>query len=218
MSARLARPPASLLPLTPVQLAIVAKLAYGETTNAIAYDLSLAISSVNVQVTLCGRKLGASGRAAVVHATFATQQLPRPERAPAPKDISDQHIEAWHMVAIGATSKIYAKRARTSRREVLRRVADVREFVGAANDPHLVTLGWMYGLLDESLKEMATGHVLRPPTRAGQGRRLGRDLRARAEAGNGPQAATPGAVRHRMSALRSPRPSALGVLSYPRAW
>lgn len=200
MSARLARPPASLLPLTPVQLVILAKIARGETTIAIAYDLSLTISSVNVQVTLSGRKLGASGRAAVVHAAFATHQLPRPDRAPAPGNISGRHIEAWHMVAIGATSKIYAKRALISRREALRRVTDVRDFASAANDPHLVTLGWMYGLLDESLKEMATGHVLRPPTRAGQGRRRSRDLRARAEADNGPQTAAPCAVRQRVSA------------------
>ncbi|MEU6230821.1 LuxR C-terminal-related transcriptional regulator [Streptomyces sp. NPDC047042] len=197
MTARLARPPASLLPLTPVQLAIVAKIARGETTTAIAYDLSLTISSVNVQVTLSGRKLGASGRAAVVHATLATHQLPRPQTVHAPENLSDQHIEAWHMIAVGATSKIYAKRARTSRHEVLRRVRALREFVGAANDPHLVTLGWMYGVLDDSLTEMATGHVLRPPTHAGQGRRRNSDVRVHAEAGNDPQAATPSADRHR---------------------
>lgn len=201
MSARLARPPASLLPLTPIQLVIVTKIAYGEPTTAIASDLSLAIGSVNVQVTLSGRKLGASGRAAVVHATFATRQLTRPERAPAPDNLSDEHIEAWRMVATGATSKIYAKDARITRREAMRRVTDLRRFTGAANDPHLVTLGWTYGLLDESLTEMATGHVLRPPVHVGHRRRRSRNLRVLAEADNDPQPATPG------SGCRPVRPS-----------
>jgi DNA-binding CsgD family transcriptional regulator len=194
VSAWLARPPASLLPLTPVQLVIVAKIAYGEPTTAIASDLSLTISSVNVQVTLSGRKLGASGRAAVVHATFATHQLPRPRPALATWKFSDQHIEAWHMVAIGATSEIYAQRARASRREVLRRVTDLREFTGAVNDPHLVTLGWAYGQLNESLKEMATGHRLRPPIRD-----KGRRRRGRGQPTGGLTAVTPPSPQHQQS-------------------
>ncbi|ELP65902.1 regulatory protein [Streptomyces turgidiscabies Car8] len=174
VSTRLARPPATLLPLTPLQLRIVRKIAYGAATTAIASELSLTISSVNVQVTLCGRKLGASGRAAVVHATFATHQLLRPERADAPGEFSDQHIEAWRMVAIGATSRVYAQRVHTSRGEALRRVTALREFVGAVNAPHLVTLGWAHGQLDDSLTKMATGHLLRAPVRAGARRRQGR--------------------------------------------
>lgn len=176
VSTRLARPPATLLPLTPLQLRIVRKIAYGAATTAIASELSLTIGSVNVQVTLCGRKLGASGRAAVVHATFATHQLPCPERAAAPGEFSDQHIEAWRMLAIGAPSRVYAQRVRTSRGEALRRVTALRKFVGAVNAPHLVTLGWAHGQLDDSLTKMATGHLLCTPVHAGAGRRQGRGV------------------------------------------
>ncbi|MGX1668588.1 hypothetical protein [Streptomyces sp. NPDC055400] len=64
------------------------------------------------------------------------------------------------MVAAGATSKDYAEAARISRDEAVRRVRELRERVEADNDPHLVTLGWKYGVLDESLVEMASGTVL----------------------------------------------------------
>ncbi|WP_405814186.1 LuxR C-terminal-related transcriptional regulator [Streptomyces sp. NBC_01390] len=218
MSARLARPPASLLPLTPVQLVIVAKIAYGESTNAIASDLSLAISSVNVQVTLCGRKLGASGRAAVVHATFATQQLPRPERAPAPRDISAQHIEAWHMVAIGATSKIYAKRARTSRREALRRVTDVREFTGAANDPTSSPSAGCTACSTSPSPRWPPVMFSVPrhtPDKDGGSAEICVPARKRATVRR-PRRPAPSGTGWRP--VRHPQLSALGVLSYPRAW
>lgn len=165
MSARSARPPATYLALAPAQVRIAQKVAEGKTTTAIASDLSITGGTVNVQMKHCGQKLGVSGRAAVVHACYVTEQLNRPQQAVLPGAFSDAEIETWQMIAIGATSQDFADRARISRDEALKRMRALRERVQADNDPHLVTFGWAYGVLDESLVEMVSGTVLRVAVR-----------------------------------------------------
>jgi DNA-binding CsgD family transcriptional regulator len=164
VSARPTRPPASL-PLAPAQLRIAQKVADGESTDTIASELSITVGTINMQLKHCGQKLGVSGRAAIVHACFVTEQLQRPETAASPEAFSESEIETWRMVAIGATSQEFADRACISRESALGRVRALRERVKAENDPHLVTLGWGCEVLDESLTEMASGTVLRVPTR-----------------------------------------------------
>ncbi|MFI1953136.1 LuxR C-terminal-related transcriptional regulator [Streptomyces xinghaiensis] len=161
MSARPARPSPASLDLTPAQIRIVQKVAEGKSTDAIASDLTITAGTVNVQLKHCGQKLGVRGRAAVVHACFVTGQLRHPEKAAFPGVFSDTEVETWRMVAIGATSKEYAGRARISRDEALGRTRALRGRVEAENDPHLVTLGWRYGVLGDFLLEMASGTVLR---------------------------------------------------------
>nr|WP_260859569.1 helix-turn-helix transcriptional regulator [Streptomyces cupreus] len=163
VSARPARPPATYLELTPAQVRIAQKVAKGKSTDAIASDLTITAGTINVQMKHCGQKLGVSGRAAVVHACYVTGQLKRPGKAAFPETFSDAETETWWMIAIGATSKDYADRARISRDEALQRIRALRERVRAHNDPHLVTLGWTYGVIDESLVEMVSGTVLRAP-------------------------------------------------------
>lgn len=164
MSTRPARPSASHLELTPAQVRIAEKVAAGKSTDAIASDLTITAGTINAQMKHCGQKLGGSGRAAVVHACYVTEQLTRPEKAIFPETFSDVETETWRMIAIGATSMDYAARARISRDEALQRMRALRERVRAHNDPHLVTLGWAYNILDESLVEMVSGMVLRAPT------------------------------------------------------
>lgn len=161
MSARPARPSPTSLDLTPAQIRIVRQVAEGRSTDAIASDLTITTGTVNVQLKHCGQKLGIRGRAAVVHACFVTEQLRRPEKVAFPGAFSEAEIETWRMAAIGATSKEYAARAHISHDEALGRVRALRVRVEAENDPHLVTLGWRYGVLGESLVEMASGAVLR---------------------------------------------------------
>jgi DNA-binding CsgD family transcriptional regulator len=164
VSARPTCPPATL-PLTPAQLRIARKVAAGESTDAIASELSITVGTINVQLKHCGQKLGVRGRAAVVHACFVTGQLQRPETTASPVTFSETEIETWRMVAIGTTSQVFADRARVSRDSAVRRVRALRERVNAENDPHLVTLGWSCEVLDESLTEMASGTVLSVSTR-----------------------------------------------------
>ncbi|MFI6808239.1 helix-turn-helix transcriptional regulator [Streptomyces luteogriseus] len=163
MSARPARPAATHLDLTPAQVRIAQKVAAGKSTGAIASDLTITAGTINVQMKHCGQKLGVSGRAAIVHACYVTGQLKRPEKAAYPGAFSDAEIETWQMIAAGATSKEYADRARISRDEALKRIKALRQRVRADNDPHMVTLGWTYEVLDESLVEMLSGTVLRAP-------------------------------------------------------
>jgi DNA-binding CsgD family transcriptional regulator len=161
VSARPARPSPTSLDLTPAQIRIVQQVAEGKSTDAIASDLTITAGTINVQLKHCGQKFGARGRAAVVHACFVTEQLRRPAMATLPGAFSEAEIETWRMVAIGATPKEYAARTRISHDEALGRVRALRQRVEAENDPHLVTLGWRYGVLGESLVEMASGTVLR---------------------------------------------------------
>jgi DNA-binding CsgD family transcriptional regulator len=160
VSARPARPPAALLDLTPAQVRIANKIALGQSTETIASDLTITAGTINVQMKHCGQKLGVRGRAAVVHACFVTGQIQRPEKAAFPEAFSDEEIKTWRMVATGATSMDYAEKASISRNEALRRFRALRERVKADNGPHLVSLGWRYGALDESLVEMVSGAVL----------------------------------------------------------
>ncbi|MFD5629984.1 LuxR C-terminal-related transcriptional regulator [Streptomyces sp. NPDC127072] len=165
MSARPARPPTTLLDLTPAQVRIANKIAQGQSTETIASDLTITAGTINVQMKHCGQKLGVRGRAAVVHACFVTEQLRRPDTAAFSEAFSATEIEAWRMVAIGATFQEFADRARISRDSAVRRVRALRARVAAQNAPHLVTLGWSYEVLDESLLEMASGTVLRVAAR-----------------------------------------------------
>ncbi|MDX3121591.1 MULTISPECIES: helix-turn-helix domain-containing protein [Streptomyces] len=160
MSSRPARPTAQHLDLTPAQIRIAQRVAEGKATPAIASDLSITGGTINVQMKHCGQKLGVKGRAAVVHACYVTEQLKRPPGTVAPGAFSDAETETWRMIAIGADSKDYADRARISRDEALKRMRGLRDRTQAKNDPHLVTLGWAYGVLDESLVEMLSGAVL----------------------------------------------------------
>ncbi|MEW2399997.1 LuxR C-terminal-related transcriptional regulator [Streptomyces sp. NPDC046862] len=161
MSARPARPPATPLGLTPAQVRIVQKVAEGKSTAAIASDLTITTGTINVQIQHCGQKLGVRGRAAIVHACYVTKQLERPRKVTFPGTLSDAEIETWQMIAIGATPQEYGDRARISRDTAVQRTRDLRKRVDAGNDPHLVSLGWTYGVLDESLVEMASGTILR---------------------------------------------------------
>ncbi|QFQ99299.1 hypothetical protein F9278_27665 [Streptomyces phaeolivaceus] len=161
VSARSARPSTTLLDLAPAQVRIAKKIAEGKSTEAIASDLAITQGTIRIQVRHCGQKLGVSGRPAVVHACYVTGKLTRPEKTSSPGAFSPEEIETWRAVAVGATPQSYADRARISRAEALRRIKALRERVRADNDPHLVTLGWTYGVLDESLVEMASGTVLR---------------------------------------------------------
>ncbi|GAA3827973.1 helix-turn-helix transcriptional regulator [Streptomyces phyllanthi] len=165
MSARSARPPATPLDLTPAQVRIAQQVAEGKSTDAIASDLTITAGTINVQMKHCGQKLGVRGRAAVVHACYVTGQLERPKNAAFPGSFSEVETETWQMIAAGATSEVYANRARISRDEARQRMRALRQRVQAHNDPHLVTLGWTYEVLDESLVEMVSGTVLRAPAR-----------------------------------------------------
>ncbi|EKX65416.1 LuxR C-terminal-related transcriptional regulator [Streptomyces ipomoeae] len=161
MSARPTRPPATHLDLTPAQLRIAQKVAEGQSTEAIATDLTITAGTINVQMKHCGQKLGVSGRAAVVHACYVTGQLERPQKAAFPEALSDTETETWRMIATGAISRQYAERARISHDEAQQRMKALRQRLRAHNDPHLVTLGWTYDVLDASLVEMASGTLLR---------------------------------------------------------
>ncbi|WP_406303697.1 helix-turn-helix transcriptional regulator [Streptomyces sp. NBC_00885] len=165
MSSQPARPPTTLLSLTPGQARIAEKVADGRSTDQIASDLGIAIGTVSAHLGHCGRKLGVSGRAPLVHACYVTEQIPRPDLATPPGTFSDVETWTWRMVATGASAQDMAEQATITHDDALRRIRSLRECVEARNAPHLVTLGWAYAVLDASLTDMTSGVILPVPAR-----------------------------------------------------
>lgn len=152
-----AQPRVTPLRLTPAQLRVLSKIALGKNTDQTADELLITSGTVSVQLTSISRKLGVSGRAALVHAAYATEQIPRPERDTFDGELTDIEIQTWRLIASGASVQQVADVCRVSRRTAREQIKILRRRVDAANDPHLVTLGWRYGVVDQSLADMASG-------------------------------------------------------------
>ncbi|MCX4531560.1 helix-turn-helix transcriptional regulator [Streptomyces sp. NBC_01669] len=153
------------LPLTRAQGRVLSKIAEGSNTDETADELAIAPGTVSVQLISISRKLGVSGRAALVHAAYLTEQLSRPEREAFDGEFTDTEIQTWRLVASGASAQLVADVCRISRDTARDRIRILRRRVDAANDPHLVTLGWRYGVVDDSLVDMASGVLIAVPVR-----------------------------------------------------
>jgi DNA-binding CsgD family transcriptional regulator len=160
-----AQPRLTPLPLTPAQVRLALKIADGLDTAQSAFALAITSGTVNVQLASMGRKLGVSGRAAVIHAAYVSRQIPRPEQEEFDGDFTEAEIQMWRLVASGATVQRIADVCRVSRATARVRIRLLRRRVKASNDPHLVTLGWRYGVVDESLIDMAPGLLIAVPLR-----------------------------------------------------
>ncbi|MEN8649092.1 helix-turn-helix transcriptional regulator [Streptomyces sp. 21So2-11] len=158
-----ARPRMTPLPLTPAQVRVLSKIAEGKTADQIAAELSITAGTVSVQLTSIGRKLGVSGRAALVHAGYLTKQLPQPSRETFGGEFTGIEMQTWRLVASGAKLQRAADASQVSRDAARERVKVLRRRVGAANDAQLVTLGWCYGVVDDSLTDMASGVLIAVP-------------------------------------------------------
>lgn len=139
--------------LTPAQVRVARKIAGGMDTAQTAFELAITPGTVNVQLANMGRKLGVSGRAAIVHAAYAARQIPRPERESFDGEFTEIEIQTWNLIASGATVQRIADVFRVSRAAARMRIRCLRRRLKASSDAHLVTLGWRYGVADESLMD-----------------------------------------------------------------
>ncbi|MFI6687988.1 hypothetical protein [Streptomyces sp. NPDC050485] len=156
--------PISTIPvqqLTPRQLLAASLLAEGRTARQGTTSCHSEAVSLNAMLRRAGRQLGVIGGPAIVHTLYRAQQLPRPARAVLMADLSETQREVWRYVASGVTSAraisdASAKSAkRLSVKAARRLLSDLKFTVGAESNAHLVTLGWKYGVVDESVNVVA---------------------------------------------------------------
>ncbi|MFE7093139.1 hypothetical protein [Streptomyces erythrochromogenes] len=146
-----ARPgPAASHP-TPAQVRIAGKLAQGLSTGKAAVELGLSEGTVAIQMSHGNRRAGVRHRHALIHACYVTGQLPRPEPTTSPPGGIDE-VETkilWSLALDGTYAEI-AQHAGVSHEAMKNRIRALRRRWGAENDPHLITLGWRFAVLDAS--------------------------------------------------------------------
>ncbi|MER6447234.1 hypothetical protein DEJ51_29240 [Streptomyces venezuelae] len=158
--------PSTVTPLlTPAQLRIAAKVALGMSSVQVAADLGLSKATVDVQMSDSNTRACVSSRTALIHVCYATGQLPRPDPiAPAPTADEVERTILWGL-ALGAGLAETGRLCHYSTDVVGKRLRGLRKRWTASNDPHLITLGWQYGVLDASRGPV--GFADRPASRRG---------------------------------------------------
>ncbi|MFI6469858.1 hypothetical protein ACIBL5_06280 [Streptomyces sp. NPDC050516] len=148
MSARPGRLP--LLP-TPAQIHIIAKIAEGMSTAKAAVELSRAVGTVSAAMTSAHRRIGVRHRHALVHACYVLELIPRPDTAPPPGSADDDEVQILWRLALDDTYLQITHNCGLSSLDVMKqKINALRARWDAQNDPHLVTLGWRYGVLNNS--------------------------------------------------------------------
>ncbi|MFI1649774.1 response regulator transcription factor [Streptomyces avidinii] len=148
--------------LTPAQLRIAERVALGMSSAQVAAELALSKATVDVQMSDSNAKTGVTTRTALVHACYVTGQLARPELiTPAPAADEVEREILWGL-ALGAELAETGRRCHYSADAVGKRLRALRKQWNASNDPHFVTLGWQYGVLDDS--RGSAGFAARSPT------------------------------------------------------
>ncbi|MFG3041738.1 LuxR C-terminal-related transcriptional regulator [Streptomyces sp. NPDC048330] len=136
---------------TPAQVKIAGKLAQGLSTAKAAAELGLSEGTVAIQMSHGNRRVGVRHRHALIHACYVTEQLPRPEPdAPPPGGVDDVETKILWCLALDGTYIEIAQHAGLSHDAMKKRIRALRKRWGAENDPHLITLGWKFTVLDAS--------------------------------------------------------------------
>lgn len=151
-----------LLP-TPGQLRVAAVLAQGRDTAQAAAELYLAAGTVSAHQSTANHRLGVRHRYAFIHACYVLNLLPRPVPAPPPDGGAQPHEVAilWRL-ALDDSHPQVAAHCHMSVTAMQRRLQGLRHRWKAANESHLITLGWAYGVLNTS--RGTADHHLTPPT------------------------------------------------------
>ncbi|MGP9017566.1 LuxR C-terminal-related transcriptional regulator [Streptomyces sp. BR1] len=162
-------PPRSDLLPTPSQLRIAAVLAQGLATAQAAAKLHLATGTVSAHQTMANHRLGVRHRYAFIHACYVLNLLPRPVPAPPPDGGAALHEVAilWRFALDDSHAEV-AAHCHLSVTAMQSRLQVIRKRWNAANESHLITLGWAYGVLNAS--RGTAGHQLTPPATSVQTR------------------------------------------------
>lgn len=146
-----ARPATAASHPTPAQVKIAGTLAQGMSTAKAAAELGLSEGTVAIQMSHGNRRAGVRHRHALVHACYVTEQLARPgPTAPPPGGVDDIETKILWSLALDGTYAEIAEHCGLSHDAMKKRIRALRTRWGAEHDPHLITLGWMFGVLDAS--------------------------------------------------------------------
>ncbi|MFB6517587.1 hypothetical protein [Streptomyces sp. NPDC056401] len=136
---------------TPAQVKIAGILARGMSTAKAAAALGLAEGTVAIQMSHGNRRAGVRHRHTLVHACYVTEQLPRPEpTTPPPGGIDDVETRILWSLALDGTYAEIAQHCGLSHDGMKKRIRALRARWSAEHDTHLITLGWVFGVLDAS--------------------------------------------------------------------
>ncbi|WP_030155328.1 hypothetical protein [Streptomyces sp. NRRL S-244] len=129
----------------------------------VSAELALSKATVDVQISDRNAKTGVTTRTTLVHTTYVTGQPPRPELI-TPALVADEvEREILWRPALSAELAKTGRRCHYSANAVGKRLRALRKQWNASNNPHLVTLAWQYGVLDDS--RGPAGFAARSPTR-----------------------------------------------------
>ncbi|GGP92146.1 hypothetical protein [Streptomyces melanogenes] len=157
-------PRSKLLP-TPAQLRIAAVLAQGRDTAEAAAELGLATGTVSTTQSTANHRLGVGHRYAYIHTCYVLNLLARPVPAAPPNGGAEPHevVILWRL-ALDDSHLEAATHCHLSMTALQRRLQLLRKRWQAANECHLITLGWAYGVLNAS--RGSAGHQLAPSVKA----------------------------------------------------
>ncbi|MFI5982020.1 hypothetical protein ACIBEA_14195 [Streptomyces sp. NPDC051555] len=146
-----ARPATAASHPTPAQVKIAGKLAQGMSTAKAAAELGLSEGTISIQLSHGNRRAGVRHRHALLHACYVTEQLPRPEQTgPPPGGVDDTETKILWSLALDGTYAEIAQHVGLSHDAMKKRIRALRRRWRAEHDPHLIMLGWQFGVLDAS--------------------------------------------------------------------
>ncbi|MGW2082150.1 helix-turn-helix transcriptional regulator [Streptomyces sp. NPDC001939] len=145
-----ARTPRSNTHLTPSENRALAALAEGCTTDEAREKMGgISLDTFNGYLRNIGLKQvmpPRASRASKVNAAYESKELPLPDPVEPPGPISEGDRALWIAVATLPTIQEVAASVTLSESSARRRIAGLRTRFKAESDPHLVTLGYAYGL------------------------------------------------------------------------
>ncbi|WP_331762285.1 hypothetical protein OG612_44975 (plasmid) [Streptomyces sp. NBC_01527] len=142
-----ARVPKGSTRLIPSEIRTLAALARGLTTEEALEELGISKDTFNGCLRNIGYKQHSPNRASKVRAAYESQELPLPDALVAPEPISDEDRKLWIAVAVQPDPQAIANAVNLSRATARKRIAELMARFEAVTEPHLVTLGYAYGVL-----------------------------------------------------------------------
>ncbi|WP_338676749.1 hypothetical protein V1460_30125 [Streptomyces sp. SCSIO 30461] len=146
-----ARPTKAASHPTPAQVRIASKLAQGLSTGKAAAELGLSEGTVAIQMSHGNLRVGVRHRHALIHACYVTDHLPLPEPiAPPPGGVDDIETKILWSLALDCTYAEIARHIGLPPDAMKKKIRALRKRWAAENDPHLITLGWKFAVLNAS--------------------------------------------------------------------
>ncbi|MET8538308.1 hypothetical protein ABZV67_43095 [Streptomyces sp. NPDC005065] len=142
-----ARAPKDSTRLIPSEIRTLAALARGLTTEEALEELGISKDTFNGCLRSIRYKQHCSSRASKVRAAYESQDLPLRDPVAAPEPISDEDRQLWIAVAVQPDPQAIADAVYLSKATARKRIAKLMARFEAVTEPHLVTIGYAFGVI-----------------------------------------------------------------------